>query len=183
MADLHSLAVELPDGVDAVELHGAICGIVCADPAGDLDARRRTLVDLLGSDAEGLGLPHDDLGLEIDDPLARFIVGSAAVLDAADLSFAPLLPDDDERLDHRLTALGEWCAGFLAGYRALAEPDELPADAREALDDIAELAEIEPDLDETAEGEADFTEVVEYLRVAVLLLRGAGSERSVDEQR
>jgi uncharacterized protein len=169
MADLHSLAVELPDGIDVVILHGLVCGLACAQPGADPELRVRTLIDLLARELVPSAVEAAERAAE--GPLARFVAAAEAELDAADLHFMPLLPDDDEALGDRLQALSDWCRGFLAGFDAVTDASEQSDEVREALDDIGQLAEIDPGSGDDAH-ELEFVEVVEYLRVAVVLLRG-----------
>lgn len=170
MADLNSLAVTLPDGIDVAELHGLVCGLACADPAGDPEVRQRILWDLLG-DVPGAEEPGGFAGDEMPlSPVAQFAALAEDELADEHLAFMPLLPDDDEALEHRLAALAEWCSGFLAGYGAIADAGDMPPDVTEALTDIARIAEVDP----AAAGsgsESDFVQVLEYLKVAVLVLR------------
>jgi hypothetical protein len=89
-------------------------------------------------------------------------------------SFNPLLPDEDEDIIARTAALASWCEGFLAGfaYRLAGEealPGSLSDEAAEVLRDIAALAQAEAGPEETEdEAEDSFSELVEYLRVAVV---------------
>lgn len=91
-----------------------------------------------------------------------------------DLSFTPLLPDDDETsLDRRVAALARWCAGFLFGlsYSGSFSPDQLSAEVREVVTDLTELSKAELTADEDAESaEADYAELVEYVRVGVQMI-------------
>jgi uncharacterized protein len=169
MADLHSLAVELPDGIDVVGLHGLVCGLACGEPGMDLEMRLRTLVDLLARELEPSALEAAELAAE--GTLGRFVAAAEAELDAADLGFMPLLPDDDEALGDRLQALSDWCGGFLAGFDAVADAGEQSDEVRETLEDIGQLAKVDPGSGDHGR-EQDFAEVVEYLRVAIVLLHG-----------
>ena len=72
------------------------------------------------------------------------------------------------------TALRDWCEGFLYGFGiAGVSPDHaLSAEGREALRDIGELTRL--DAEQVAEGESEegaLTEIIEFLRVAALLIR------------
>jgi uncharacterized protein len=183
VADMQSLAIDLPAGIDASELHGLTCGLYCGDPTGELESQWRALVELLGQESQRDVSVLDEPTPDAADPLAQFVRAARDGLDAADLGFEPLLPDDDAHLRDRIDALALWCRGFVAGFNAVQAPDDLAADAREALDDIAALAEIDSEASGTdAAAERDFAEVAEYLRVAVLVLRGAGPEDLIDER-
>ncbi|HET7314542.1 UPF0149 family protein [Salinisphaera sp.] len=91
-----------------------------------------------------------------------------------DLSFTPLLPDDETPLDTRVNALARWCAGFLFGlsYRGSFAPDQLSAEVREIVSDLTELSKAELAADETdaESAEADYAELVEYVRVGAQMV-------------
>jgi uncharacterized protein YgfB (UPF0149 family) len=85
------------------------------------------------------------------------------------------LPPDDQSIHTRSVGFRDWCRGFLYGFgiRECLEQNELSASAREALHDIGELARLDPPQQESGEeDEAALMELQEYLRVAVLLIRG-----------
>ncbi|KAF1007373.1 MAG: hypothetical protein GAK32_02308 [Pseudomonas fluorescens] len=47
---------------------------------------------------------------------------------------------------------------------------ELSSDAKEVLQDLAAISQVQDALEESEDGETDYMEVMEYLRVAPLLL-------------
>jgi uncharacterized protein YgfB (UPF0149 family) len=99
---------------------------------------------------------------------------TAAALRDDDFIFHPLLPDDDEEIALRTAALASWCEGFLAGFAyrvaALDAPGGLQSgEIGEVLRDIAAMAQAEAgDYDDEEDAENNFSELVEYLRVAVM---------------
>ena len=86
-----------------------------------------------------------------------------------DMVVVLLLPGDDESLTARTAAMGQWCQGFLIGF-ARVGGQSLSEDARDVLQDLAAIAQIQDTLEESEDGESDYMEVMEYLRVAPLLL-------------
>lgn len=84
-----------------------------------------------------------------------------------------MLPDDDATLNERARCLSEWCHGFLTGFGSveLAKPRQIDADDAEMLQDLAGIVQIQIDEDELATAaEADFVEVVEYVRMVAVSL-------------
>jgi hypothetical protein len=76
-------------------------------------------------------------------------------------------------LRERATAVHGWTRGLLYGL-GIANLDQarLAPETREVFDDLMELTRMDlDDLDDSAENEAALTEVLEFLRVAALLLR------------
>jgi hypothetical protein len=83
-----------------------------------------------------------------------------------------LLPDDDEALDDRLHGVSEWCTGFTQAFRHCNENHQelLQGDAAEALSDLNEIRQISLEIEDGPQDEQNFVEVLEYIRVAVLLI-------------
>lgn len=164
--ELELLLARLHVGVGAAELHGSLAGLLsgggryAADQWGDALAIDGVQDALAGSGeiASGLRQLHDDTVAALEDP---------------DHSFTPLLPDDEAALVARADALVAWCRGFLGGIglanvRARGRWSE---DAEEALADLARIGASELSIEDTEEDEAAFIEVLEFVRVAAMLLR------------
>ncbi len=155
----------LLDPLDPAELHGLLCGLLCADR--DLDPEQWLI-----HASEHLA-DQDELAEPARDVLLKLFEYGAAQLNAPDWSATPLLPDDDASLRRRADALGGWCQGLLYGL-GLGEVErrsELSAESREFLRDAAEIAQVGFDTDEASEAdETAYAEVVEYLRVGLLLI-------------
>lgn len=92
----------------------------------------------------------------------------------ADLSFKPLLPADDERLRQRLEGLAEWaeCFAFGLSLQGGFDPKKLSPEGLECLQHLLEISRLDPDDDEAngPEAEEAYTELVEFLRIAVMTL-------------
>ena len=88
-------------------------------------------------------------------------------------SFDLLLPGEDRPLHERANGVLDWVRGLLFGLvLGGLERDRLQGQAREAFDDLVELTRL--DLESVAEEDADeqaLTEIVEFLRVAAMLIR------------
>ena len=156
----------LLDPLDPAELHGLLCGLLCADP------------NL--SRAQWLAHAGDDLieDLEVSEEtqtvlLKLFDYGSAQLSDP-DGAVTPLLPDDETPLRQRTRAMGLWCQGFLygLGLGETARRGRLSPESREFLRDATEIAQVGFDTEEADESdETAYAEVVEYLRVGLLLIQ------------
>ncbi|WP_346828579.1 YecA family protein [Pseudomonas abietaniphila] len=136
---------------------------------------------LIGRSCAGAGFDADDwiadakLLLETDpeDKVRQALIGLQEMvkheLTGDDMAVVLLLPGDDEPLTARTAAMGQWCQGFLNGFaRVGSQP--MSEDARDVLQDLAAIAQIQDTLEESEDGESDYMEVMEYLRVAPLLL-------------
>lgn len=107
-----------------------------------------------------------------------------SALGAQSLAFDLLLPPEDRPLRERATAVHDWVRGLLYGL-ALAglERERLEAPGREAFDDLVELTRM--DLDVVNEGDADeaaLAEIIEFLRVAAMMIREETAKVLSDER-
>jgi uncharacterized protein YgfB (UPF0149 family) len=152
--------------VALAELHGGVCGALCA---GGAPAAKRWLADCL-----------DDLDLDaaaVADELSDLVQASSRMLVDGDLAFGPLLPGDDAPLEEQVQALALWCHGFLGGLGEAA-PDlgrtrAEGAAVTEILGDFAEISRAGLSEDEAAGREQpDFAlaEIQEYVRVSVQIV-------------
>lgn len=150
--------------VGAAELHGTLCGMLCVERAGDGKAR---IAQLLGENA-----PGDAPARESADLAANLYDETLRQLQDAELGFRLLLPDDAQLLSARAEALGDWCRGFLAGLglAGVKQGQHLPEDVDEVLRDFIEISRVNFDVEGGEEDETAYAEVVEYVRMGVLLV-------------
>ncbi len=146
--------------VSPAELHGLLLGRSCAGAGFDADAWLLDAADLLG------GEPQDSVRQALIG-LQEMVKGE---LCSEDMAVVLLLPDDETPLAQRAVALGQWCQGFLGGFGLTARDGALSAEAMEVLQDLSAIAQVQSALEESEDGENDYMEVMEYLRVAPLLL-------------
>jgi len=149
----------------AADCHGLLCGMICA--AGFADPK--LWVAELFEDFN----PRDPLQAEAFRMLQGLYEDSLARLNSAELDFELLLPDPECSLRERTESLGEWCSGFLSGLGLGGLPGsaQLPEEVAELLDDLAQIARVDFDLDDPSEEDrVAFEEVVEYIRVGTLLI-------------
>lgn len=140
------------------ELHGIICGQLCA---GSIDGDAALTWHLLGKENKASKI--------MNDLIIRLHLNILEQLNSEDYSFQLLLPDDDEELSLRLHALANWCEGFISGFGgAYAKGDSsLIEETREVLKDFTAIANVDDGEQEQVENaELDFMEVLEYVRMA-----------------
>lgn len=151
--------------MSVAECHGVLTGWLCA-------ARGLTREQWLRHVAPGLDT-GDVPAQEAAATLEGLRQAAVAQLNDSMLDFQPLLPGDDQPLAERVEALGEWCQGFLLGMSlgGLQDVAKMPGDSGEALRDLVQLSRAAGyDVGEDEEDEAAYTELLEYVRTAVLLV-------------
>ncbi|WP_455216801.1 UPF0149 family protein [Kaarinaea lacus] len=158
---------KLETEVTPSEVHGTLCGLLCAKTSAVANQWQDSLWpntidnnDLIMAEAlETLNQLHDISRLQLNDPNCEFEL---------------LLPDDDDPLDSRVNALGDWCQGYMVGLTlgGVSDFSNLPEDAREVANDMVEIARAGTsyDLEGSEEDENAYAELVEYLRVGILLI-------------
>jgi len=141
------------------ELHGVLCGIQCRGSVPDWKQQVRAFMDLL----------DEDHGSSVDAALeAQYDLISGALMDGQ-YGLQLLLPEAELPLGDRAAALALWCQGFLQGFgeggaELLARLDE---DTREAIADLAQIAQLEEDCGAGEECEQNLLELVEYVRMTL----------------
>ena len=146
--------------VTPAELHGLLLGRSCAGAGFDAESWLTDAIELLGAEPEE-SVRQALIGLQ------EMVKGELA---GDDIAIVLLLPSDEAPLAERALALGQWCQSFLTGFGLVAGDRALSSEAMEVLQDLAAIAQIQDALDESEDGENDYMEVMEYLRVAPLLL-------------
>jgi uncharacterized protein YgfB (UPF0149 family) len=163
----HTLAIAKGnlEAAELAECHGVACGLLCRRADSSLDAFIGLLDMLEIVVAPGAGLKMS---------LEELLNSTRAQLADEDMGLALWLPDDDEILEERTMALSQWCNGFLAGLGSNGE-DSLKAmsdDANEALRDLEQISRAEVvDTAESEDDESAFAEIVEYIRIVILMIR------------
>ena len=145
------------------ELHGIVCGLVCA--GADLDGK--VWIDrIVGKMNAGAWAEASFLLLRLYDQVSRQFSG-------VEFKFEMLLPDSSHSLAVRTLALTEWCQGFLTGLH-MADVDFseiLTEDLIEILCRLTELAHLDKAQIETTDEEIlTFFELTEFIRKSVWVL-------------
>ena len=115
------------------ELHAALAGALC----GGLRLSRQQWAQfsfaVIGT-AEQIAARYLD---SAEAALGGLADTQLALLSDEELQFQPFLPDDDQPIEQRTAALGDWCRGFLGGF---AEARVRHAEAAESFSDTVQEA-------------------------------------------
>lgn len=161
LVDVQAALDQVQSGLQAPEVHGALCGWIAGGGGAVAEWPARVLAD------DTLATP------EPGSVLDRLRVASQAQMEDRGFDFSLLLPDAGAPMLERSGALFDWCRGMLGGFglAAGAQPP-LSDEAREALDDLAKLAQAQAQEEGDEEDEEALAEIEEFVRVATLLLHG-----------
>ncbi len=162
-AELERLLERSGAGSGVAEAHGLCCGLLSA---GLENAEDCWIGELFPEPS-----PGDLLRKECIAAMRSVVEYSVTQLNSSACDFVLFLPSDGAPVGQRSTALGLWCAGFLAGLGLGAEKlPALSADAQELLTDFGQISRVDSGQTEDEDNERAYTELVEYVRVGVILI-------------
>lgn len=144
---------------DASEIHGLLCGLISAT-SGKADIPWKIL----------LGNKKNPKTQEILLSLYEY---SYHQMSEFSFEFNLLLPNDLIDLNQRAEALGLWCQGFIVGLERgkVQIQNRPPSEMTDALNDLIEISEVDyGNIDSSDDDEAAYFELVEYVRLAVLMI-------------
>lgn len=143
----------------ASQVHGLISGLLCGNPMNHAPWEE------LVTGGKNKGKSHELLQLLYD--------GTAKQLADLLFEFQMILPADSAELRLRAEALTLWCQGFLTGLKLaeLSITDREPSEITEAINDLIEIAKMNyEDVVESEEDEVAYVELVEFVRMAVIMI-------------
>ncbi|WP_455200419.1 UPF0149 family protein [Kaarinaea lacus] len=163
---IESALQDIEADIGASEIHGTLCGLLCATNDTQADSWFLSLVpeidnnNLLQKEArQSLILLYEETLQQLNDPTCDFQL---------------LLPDDYTDLATRTISLGDWCQGFVMGFMMSGIKDfrKLPENSAEISQDIVEISRIGSEYEsENTEDDAEaLEELIEFVRVGVLLI-------------
>jgi uncharacterized protein YgfB (UPF0149 family) len=144
----------------ASEVHGIICGIICAT-SGKIDTKWEKLV---------VGPKKSKNTLEL---LQRLYTLTYKEMSEFSFEFVLLLPDDSTDINVRAENLGLLCQGFLTGLQQsqTSIANRITPEVSDALNDLTEIAQVKyEDLSSTEEDETAYFELAEYVRLVILMI-------------
>jgi len=156
------LAAEAEGG--ASEAHGLLAGIICA---GGKPAPELWLSHLLGDNTLSAA------AVEARKLLLRLHADILRQYNNESFGFEMLLPGDDAPLSLRTENLSQWCGGFLYGLAlgGFREGTDMPETVTEVMKDFYEISHARFAYEATDDAdEAAYMEILEYVRMSVLLL-------------
>lgn len=143
----------------ASQVHGLVCGVLCSN------ANSKAAWEDLVTGGKETAKTHDILQ-------ALYNMSEKQLADFL-FEFQLILPSDSDELPIRAEALTLWCQGFLTGLKLSNIPvvDRKPSEVTEAIDDLIEIAKMNyEEVVASEEDEMAYVELVEYVRMAIILI-------------
>lgn len=159
-AELYDALSTINPDIEPAQIHGLCSGYFCAAPNKKPEVWvKKILGENKSSSAQA--------------SLKKLYEYTADQLKDFSFEFSLLLPEDETDINRRAEALGLWCQGFLTGLTqsGIQIENRKPSDLSETLNDLIEISKVNyGDLLENEEDESAYTELVEYVRMAVLMV-------------
>lgn len=151
------------------ELHGGLCGRLAVGARLNAQQWLDVVYEHIGLSPEALA-QGDDVPAELPDFMDKAYQVTLARLQASDLAFQPLLPDDEYAFEQRLQALAAWVRGFLEGMALAAgqQLGEAPEEIRELIEDMVAISQVEEAGEEGEAAEVQLHDITEYIRLGVI---------------
>ncbi len=163
--DLNKLLIDAKAGSRAAECHGFLCGFRCINNHVEEELFRKYLL----ADTTDNVIFH-----ECCTRIAELASDINTQISSTGFELHLLLPEDDRPLQERSIALIEWCQGFLGGLGVggMVDPDSIPAECREFIDDLYKICRLNADeIEDTGEDEESaLIELIEYVRMGVIMI-------------
>ncbi len=144
---------------NASQIHGLLCGNICAASGHISD-----ILDIL---------PQVKKSKKVRTIVQEIYETSYHQISEFSFEFSLILPTDEADINARAESLGLWCQGFLSGLNQVITLKEMKFshDVKEALTDMTEIAKVNfGDIVDDDEDETAYFELVEYVRLSVLMI-------------
>ncbi len=116
--------------------------------------------------------------LNSGDPIAQDAIGELEQLLAFtqkdyqvdSFSIDLIIPEDDYPLSQRLSGLADWAQGFMTGYGLIKQKNKLEGDAEEAMQDLSQIAQLDPEAEDDEELEQAYMTICEHVKMSAQLI-------------
>lgn len=159
---LQQLLLKINSNVSAATIHGLWCGRLAAGDSLEKKEWWSFTVRVIGSK-----VAFEDNIVAAFKAVATFANHN---LQLENFQFEPWLPAESVACSQRIAALSEWCQGFIEGLTSVlgSQLDSASDDTKEIMRDLLDIGEVDAEVSGTEEDEKQFSELKEYVKVAVL---------------
>lgn len=150
------------------EIHGELTASICLGTQAD---------DIVDWACDALEIDQDleEYSHQQLEPLEKLYNLTVSQLKNMEFDFQLLLPDEEEEgISESLRELKNWCTGFMnemeSDENAQASLEKLSQESGDVISRFREVIEVDEDVANTEENLAAFVELVEFIRMGVLLI-------------
>ena len=146
----------------ASEIHGFLTGIICSGFAFEDEGYLKSINDFFNN-GETLSKSLKEILKQVYGEIWQTVLDDS-------FTYNLMLPDDDESLIERGTALSVWVQGFNLGFGLQNKNNiKMSDDVTEIIKDFSDIANLSNELEEDEETEQAYFEISEYVRISSLL--------------
>ena len=149
--------------LSAAEIHGMMLGYLSTNPEPCFKTWTLLVDDLLS---------WNQLEVETQDQLSKLFLSANMDLVQRILDLTMALPSYQESLLSRLTAMSDWCRGYLYGV-GLSTPSKVlfeNSHVRELLNDITQFSQVELEVDPVEESQLAFNHIIHHIQMSVQII-------------
>jgi uncharacterized protein len=161
--ELNNLLRMLQSDACAADFHGFLCGHICVNdfPTSGI---WKDYLDIMSDDEVLMSDCHENINALVRQTIKLF--------ESSEFDFQLLLPDDNTPIAERVSALGEWCHGFLNGFamgKGIAQTLE-DENNRELIENFTRICQLEVSDKSDESDEKALFELVEYVRMGAIFI-------------
>lgn len=166
--------------IEAAQAHGFLCGLLVCHP----EVSTQEWVTLISTQPKLWESLKPDAQKEFDD-IRR---DTSLALRDPEYRFEPLLPPEEDVIAERAHAIGVWCKGFVSGVEHFGNYlggllGKAQSQVDEAMHDLQAIADVDHQVGAHEEQEKALTAIIEYVRIAVLLVQRELSENFAQQEK
>ncbi len=161
---IHDILSNVQSPYTPEDSHGMLCAMLIVNNSLQF---KRWLDEICAQSEAGQVIEDDN-----HDVLCALFEHTKQELNDTLLNFTLLIPEDTNSLNARVASLKKWCDGFLFGLALAGVKDltHVPEDSMEILQDITTISQASEDEEEDEMNEVAYMDIVEYIRMGVLLI-------------
>jgi yecA family protein len=161
--ELNKLLTMLGSDADASDCHGFLCGHICVNES-PMSKIWEEYLDIHSND--------EKLTTEFLEEIEAMVSEIIRLLESPEYDFSLLLPDDNTSISDRVSALSEWCHGFLNGFAQRQDADQAleDEDVRELIENFTRICQLEVTEHPDESDEKALFELVEYVRMGAIFI-------------
>ena len=146
----------------ASELHGLLTGLIAGGMFKESNDYLHHMAELFNNGLTVKGSLKSASEQLVADIFQQF--------ESEDMSFELLLLDEDETLSDQAVELLNWVQYFLVGFGFNQRDLKMASnELREIIEDFTNITRMDTELDDSNETQADFYEIIEFIRVSAIL--------------
>ncbi|MGK0296443.1 MAG: hypothetical protein ACI9XC_000031 [Gammaproteobacteria bacterium] len=161
--ELNKLLNMLGSDACASDCHGFLCGHICVNESP---------VSKIWEEYLGIKSTDEKLTSEFLEDVEALVGEIIRLLESPEYDFSLLLPDDNTSISERVSALSEWCHGFLNGFAQGQDVEQTleDEDSRELIENFTRICQLEVSEHPDESDEKALFELVEYVRMGAIFI-------------